>query len=155
MGEKKEEKGEEEAWAKARWFRPVVLELLTISVRLKPRQKETNRCEAQSIQDHSRGKEAGWDPSPSRSRHRTVRQGPAKDRGLGTTAAEQSTLSSTDQTRDTEASICGKDCDLLPSHTWGKQLGEHQRGRAAPKVYLWSVCRENQTGKGRRSRLQR
>lgn len=60
MGEKKEEKGEEEAWAKARWFRPVVLELLTISVRLKPRQKETNRCEAQSIQDHSRGKEAGW-----------------------------------------------------------------------------------------------
>lgn len=42
MGEKEDEKGEE-AWAKARWFRPVVLELLTISVRLKPRQKETNR----------------------------------------------------------------------------------------------------------------
>ena len=41
MGEKEEEKGEEEAWAKARWFRPVVLELLTVSVRLKPRQKET------------------------------------------------------------------------------------------------------------------
>ena len=64
-----------------------------------------------------RGQGAGWDPSPSRSWHWTVRQGPAKDRGLGTTAAEQSTLLSTDQTRNTEASICGKDCDLLPSHT--------------------------------------
>lgn len=42
MGEKEEQKGgEEEAWAKARWFRPVVLELLTVSVQLKPRQKET------------------------------------------------------------------------------------------------------------------
>uniref|UniRef100_A0A4W2ECX1 Mitochondrial import inner membrane translocase subunit TIM50 n=1 Tax=Bos indicus x Bos taurus TaxID=30522 RepID=A0A4W2ECX1_BOBOX len=40
--EQEEQKGgEEEAWAKARWFRPVVLELLTVSVQLKPRQKET------------------------------------------------------------------------------------------------------------------
>ena len=49
MGEKEEEKGEEEeAWAKARWFRPVVLELLTVSVRLKPRQKDCRAKETSS-----------------------------------------------------------------------------------------------------------
>ena len=57
-------------------------------------------------------------------------------------------MSSIDQIINTKASICGKDRDLLPSRTWGKQLGEHQRGTAAPKVYLWSVCWENETGKG-------
>lgn len=77
----------------------------------------------------------------------SARQTPAKSRPLGTTAAEQSTLSSIDHIINTQACICGKDCDLLPSHTWGKQLGEHQRERATPKG-LALVCALSATGKG-------
>lgn len=96
----------------------------------------------------SEGLRQGWDLNPSRPQHMSARQKLAKDRPLGTTAAEQATLSSIDHIINTQDSNCGKDCDLLPSYTRGKQLGAHQRGRAIPKLYLWSVYWENETGKG-------
>lgn len=85
----------------------------------------------------------------------SARQTPAKSRPLGTTAAEQSTLSSIDHSINTQACICGKDCDLLPSHTWGKQLGEHQRERATPKGLAFGLCNREGAGKAGCSLHQR
>lgn len=92
------------------------------------------------------GAEGGLDLSPLRPQRMSARPTPAKNRPSGTTAAEQSTLSSIDHIINTQDCICGKDCDLLPSHTWGKQLGEHQRERATPKA-LALVCALTATGK--------
>ena len=92
--------------------------------------KQSN-CRAEFL----RGEGTGWDLSPSRSRHRTVRQGPAKDRGLGKTAAQQSTLSSTDRTRTQRPPSVGKTVTSYPP-TRGENSLESIKGAELPRRFI-------------------
>lgn len=114
---------------------------MTGSVGFEPKQSN-------STAEFHGGAEGGLGSEPTEApAYVSARQTPAKNRPLGTTAAEQSTLSSIGHVINTQDCICGKDCDLLPSHTWGKQLGEHQRDRATPKA-LALACALSPTRKG-------